>query len=49
VRRFAEACRAMCVSTSFSKSLSLWGQRVGALTIVTQSKDEAARRPSRWR
>jgi aromatic-amino-acid transaminase len=43
VRRFAEACPALFVSTSFSKSLSLYGERVGALTIVTQSRDEAAR------
>jgi aromatic-amino-acid transaminase len=43
VRRFAEACPVVFVSTSFSKSLSLYGERVGALTIVTQSKDEAAR------
>lgn len=31
------------VSSSFSKSFSLYGERVGALSIVTQSKDEAAR------
>ena len=31
------------VSSSFSKSFSLYGERVGALTIVTESKDEAAR------
>jgi aromatic-amino-acid transaminase len=43
VRRFAEACPVVFVSTSFSKSLSLYGERVGALTIVTQNKDEAAR------
>ena len=43
VRKFAEACPVLFVSTSFSKSLSLYGERVGALTIVTQSKDEAAR------
>ena len=43
VRRFADACPVVFVSTSFSKSLSLYGERVGALTIVTQNKDEAAR------
>ncbi len=43
VRKFAEACPVLFVSTSFSKSLSLYGERVGALTIVTQSTDEAAR------
>jgi aromatic-amino-acid transaminase len=31
------------VSSSFSKSFSLYGERVGALTIVTQNKDETAR------
>jgi len=31
------------VSSSFSKSFSLYGERVGALSIVTESKDEAAR------
>ena len=33
----------MFVSSSFSKSLSLYGERVGALSIVTKSKEEAAR------
>jgi aromatic-amino-acid transaminase len=31
------------VSSSFSKSFSLYGERVGALSIVTASKDESAR------
>jgi aromatic-amino-acid transaminase len=31
------------VSSSFSKSFSLYGERVGALSIVTANKDEAAR------
>ena len=31
------------VASSFSKSFSLYGERVGALTIVTDSKDESAR------
>jgi aromatic-amino-acid transaminase len=31
------------VSTSFSKSFSLYGERVGALSVVCESKDEAAR------
>jgi len=43
VRRFADACPAVFVSGSFSKSLSLYGERVGALSIVTGSGDEAAR------
>jgi aromatic-amino-acid transaminase len=43
VRRFAEACPAVFVASSFSKSMSLYGERVGALTIVTGGADEAAR------
>ncbi len=31
------------VSTSFSKSFSLYGERVGALSVVAKSKDEADR------
>ncbi|MDP2825128.1 MAG: amino acid aminotransferase [Sulfuritalea sp.] len=31
------------VSSSFSKSFSLYGERVGALTLVTADKDESAR------
>lgn len=31
------------IASSFSKSFSLYGERVGALTIVTASKDESAR------
>ncbi|CAN5918946.1 aspartate/tyrosine/aromatic aminotransferase [soil metagenome] len=31
------------VSTSFSKSFSLYGERVGALSVVCESKDEASR------
>jgi aromatic-amino-acid transaminase len=43
VRRFTAACPAVFVSSSFSKSLSLYGERVGALSIVTRSSEEAAR------
>ena len=43
VRRFTESCPAVFVSSSFSKSLSLYGERVGALSIVTENADEAAR------
>lgn len=43
VRRFAESCPAVFVSSSFSKSMSLYGERVGALSVVTGSADEAAR------
>jgi aromatic-amino-acid transaminase len=43
VRRFAAAGGPVFVSSSFSKSLSLYGERVGALSIVADSSDEAAR------
>jgi aromatic-amino-acid transaminase len=43
VRQFAEACPVVFVSSSFSKSLSLYGERVGALSVVAGSADEAAR------
>lgn len=43
VRRFVEAGMPLFVSNSFSKSFSLYGERIGALSVVAQSKDEAAR------
>ncbi|WP_019140639.1 aromatic amino acid transaminase [Noviherbaspirillum massiliense] len=43
VRRFAEAGGPLFVSNSFSKSFSLYGERVGALSIVAVSQEEAAR------
>ena len=43
VRRFTMACPVVFVSSSFSKSLSLYGERVGALSIVTESPEQAAR------
>lgn len=43
VRRFAEAGGPLFVSNSFSKSFSLYGERVGALSIVGASPDEIAR------
>lgn len=43
VRLFAAADLNVFVSSSFSKSFSLYGERVGALSIITSSKDEAAR------
>ena len=43
VRLFTEAGGPVFVSSSFSKSLSLYGERVGALSIVAESADEAAR------
>jgi aromatic-amino-acid transaminase len=43
IRLFAEQDQTMLISSSFSKSFSLYGERVGAFTLVTGSKDETAR------
>jgi aromatic-amino-acid transaminase len=43
VRRFAATGVPLLVSNSFSKSFSLYGERVGALSVVAASADEAAR------
>jgi len=43
VRHFAATPGPLFVSSSFSKSFSLYGERVGALSVVTSSKDESAR------
>jgi aromatic-amino-acid transaminase len=43
VRLFSESGLSFFVSSSFSKSFSLYGERVGALSIVTENKDEASR------
>ncbi|MBU3726575.1 MAG: aspartate/tyrosine/aromatic aminotransferase [Polynucleobacter sp.] len=43
VRMFADSGMSFFVSSSFSKSFSLYGERVGALSIVTQNKEESAR------
>ena len=43
VRLFAAADLNAFVSSSFSKSFSLYGERVGALSIITGSKEEATR------
>lgn len=43
VRAFAEAGIPCLVAQSFSKSFALYRERVGALTVVTASKDEAKR------
>jgi aromatic-amino-acid transaminase len=42
-RLFAESVSPLFLSSSFSKSFSLYGERVGALSVVTASSDEAAR------
>ena len=43
LRRFADAMSPVFVANSFSKSFSLYGERVGALTVATASADEAKR------
>ncbi|HBZ04861.1 MULTISPECIES: amino acid aminotransferase [Massilia] len=43
VRRFVEAGGPLLVSNSFSKSFSLYGERVGALSVVASNAEEAAR------
>jgi aromatic-amino-acid transaminase len=47
VQQFLAAGMDFLVATSFSKSFSLYGERVGALSVVCASKDEAARVLSR--
>ncbi len=43
VRLFADSGLSFFVSSSFSKSFALYGERVGALSIITESKEESAR------
>jgi aromatic-amino-acid transaminase len=43
LRRFADAMSPVFVANSFSKSFSLYGERVGALSVATASPDEAKR------
>ncbi|WP_028997539.1 amino acid aminotransferase [Azohydromonas australica] len=43
IQQFLDAGIDFFVSTSFSKSFSLYGERVGALSVVCDSADEAAR------
>jgi aromatic-amino-acid transaminase len=43
VAKFVEAGLTFFVSTSFSKSFSLYGERVGALSVLCENKEEAAR------
>jgi aromatic-amino-acid transaminase len=43
VRAFSASGLQFFVSSSFSKSFSLYGERVGALSIVTAGKEESAR------
>ena len=43
VRRFVDTAGPLLVSNSFSKSFSLYGERVGALSVVASTAEEAAR------
>jgi len=43
VRKFAATPGPLLISNSFSKSFSLYGERVGALTVIAAHADEAAR------
>ena len=43
IGKFVAAGLVFFVSTSFSKSFSLYGERVGALSVLCENKDEAAR------
>jgi aromatic-amino-acid transaminase len=43
IQKFVDAGLSLLVSTSFSKSFSLYGERVGALSVLCESKDEAAK------
>ncbi|MCE1171306.1 amino acid aminotransferase [Azovibrio restrictus] len=43
IRAFTASGMQFFVSSSFSKSFSLYGERVGALSIITASKEEAGR------
>ena len=41
VRLFARSVLDFCVASSFSKNFGLYGERIGALTVVTQNEKEA--------
>ena len=43
IGKFVAAGLSFLVSTSFSKSFSLYGERVGALSVLCESKEEADR------
>jgi aromatic-amino-acid transaminase len=43
IGKFVEAGLTFFVSTSFSKSFSLYGERVGALSVLCENKEEASR------
>ncbi|WP_268594535.1 aminotransferase class I/II-fold pyridoxal phosphate-dependent enzyme, partial [Escherichia coli] len=43
VRLFADLDLTMFISSSFSKSFSLYGERVGGLSVVCESEEAAGR------
>lgn len=43
VRKFAESGMPVLIASSFSKSFSLYGERVGALTIIDSNREESTR------
>jgi aromatic-amino-acid transaminase len=43
VRRFAQLPLPLFVATSFSKSFSLYGERIGSLNVVAATSEEGAR------
>ena len=43
ISKFVDAGLSFLVATSFSKSFSLYGERVGALSVLCENKDEADR------
>ncbi|MEF8711925.1 MAG: amino acid aminotransferase [Candidatus Accumulibacter propinquus] len=43
LRLFADSGLSFLVASSFSKSFSMYGERVGALSVVAANRDEAAR------
>lgn len=43
LKLFVESGVQFFVATSYSKSFSMYGERVGALSVITSSKDESAR------
>jgi aromatic-amino-acid transaminase len=43
VKAFVASGLSFFISSSFSKSFSLYGERVGALSVITTSRDETAR------
>ncbi len=49
IKQFADNCSYVFVSNSFSKSFSLYGERIGAFSLVAKSEDEATRALSQIR